>query len=172
MRRRRILHIGVAFLFAAGIAAAQDKPSKEDPPPRPKVWTNDEIARARRPVDLYLEQKQAAEARQAAAEKAKKETEESCKVAAQDKKQKEDDDGRMPKTIEETAARIEAKQYEIEGQEELVRASEQEFFFAAFDQREGLHQKLLRLKSDLASARAELEALEAWREKFSSKKPE
>jgi hypothetical protein len=173
MKFYRVLQFGVLFLLAAGIAAAQDKPPQEDPPPRPKVWTNDEIAQARRPVDLYLDQKQAAEeSRKAAAEKAKKEVKESCKAPARNKEQNEDDDSRMPKTLEDTAERIEAKQYEIEGQEELVKSTEQEYFFASFDEREGLHQKLLRLKSDLASARAELAALEAWREKFSSTEPE
>ncbi len=172
MRFYRIPKFGLVFLLVAGIAAAQDKPPQKDPPPRPKVWTNDEIARTRRPVDLYLDQKQAAEeSRKAAAEKAKKEAGESCKAPAKTKEQNEDD-SQLPKTLEETEERIGAKQYEIEGQEELIKRVEQEYLFAPFDEREGLHRKLLRLESDLASARAELAALEAWREKFSSKKPE
>lgn len=168
MKLRRLVRLSLGLLlgltFVPAVAPQQASPPQQPQqankpkPGRGKVWTNEDLAGVRKPSDLYLDQKLAAEE----AAKAAKETPQETTAAAPAQEGTVANKPSPPKTLEEAEARIAKKREEIRNLGQMVRRTREEHFNASNDQARGvLNDKIVQMTGALDVAEAELRSLEA-----------
>lgn len=166
MRLRSLAAIlaGLALIATPALGwqsqSQQPPPKKEEKKPK-KVWTADDLAKLRRPVDKYQAEKEKAEAEAKAAQEKAGPTAEKPAPAAEEKKEPQPGEFIPPKTLEEAEKRLAEKLEEVGFQEEKIRQVRDEFFKETDPAlREAKQKELETLQMALEDALKELKLLE------------
>ncbi len=166
MKLSRLVGMSLGLLlgltFVPAVVPQQAPPPHQAKKPKSgsgKVWTNEDLAGVRKPSDVYLDQKLAAEE---AAKAAKETPQETAADAAPSQEGTVASKPSPPKTLEEAEERIAKKREEIRNLGQMVRRTREEHFNASNDQARGaLNDKIVQLTGALDVAEAELRSLEA-----------
>ncbi len=158
--------VGLALLPSTWGQQAQQPsppppPQKEAPKPKPKkVWTDDNVLKLRTAADDYAAQKQSTE--QAADPAGAAQPDSSAKAGTPKKEQTVTRDPYIPPTtVEEAKTLLAAKWDEIQGQEELIRRTREEYLNETNDAiRDALKKRIDQLTTDLKEAETHLKLLE------------
>jgi hypothetical protein len=121
-----------------------------------KIWTEDDLIALRTPMDIYLLEKEAQEAAEAAA------ADEAAAQKASDQKAAEEDKPTisLPPTIEGTQDLIKSKQEQIDDEQNGLDRMTNELPNAPEDQKEAMQKEIDRVTADLPKIRLELKQLE------------
>jgi len=125
-----------------------------------KVWTNDDLASSRSPMDQYLLDKEAGEA--AAAEQAAADAIASQQALARIK---------MPATVEETRQAIDDTTQDINDQNDALDRLNKELESAPDEQKAGIQREIDRHGSGVQTSQQELKALQDHLRQLKSKAP-
>jgi hypothetical protein len=175
MKHQIFLKLGCAAILLASTGTsslAQNaqvaKPSQanaQDSSPAPKkhkVWTDDEVTTLRTPEDNYLEQKQAAEASNAAAEQAKSKLKSQKHVGGPSALSN-------PKSADDADRMIAWENRDVQAQQELIDKVHTELEQASGDDRDRLEKYLAKQGEILAQIKRERDVLVAQKKDLEKK---